>query len=109
MDDNKILFDYGLVCMTKGIGAHDKEKPSFHNELVNCFNRHIRGDFGLLEEEDIKANMEDIKNHDGRVLSRYSTSEGDIYINTQSELYDMDKDNKPIFKIITMIMFCEEY
>ena len=53
--------------------------------------------------------MEDIKNHDGRVLSRYNTSEGDIYINTQSELYDMDKDNKPIFKIITMIMFCEEY
>lgn len=106
--DKKPLFDYGIVCCTKAIGVAEQDNPNFHNEIVKCFEKHINGDFGILEQEDINANFEDIKNHNGRVLSRYETSKGDIYINTQNELYEI-KDNKEIYKIITMIMFCEEY
>lgn len=106
--ENQPLFDYGKVMCTSSIGWREQHNAKFHNEIVNCFQRHIHGDFGKLKEEDINANLEDIKNHDGRILSRYETSEGDIYINTQYELYEV-KDNKPRFEIITMIMFCDEY
>ncbi len=101
-------FDFGEVMTTKSISYHEKNNPAFHNEIVDCFQRHISCDFGIVCKEDKEANLEDIKNNEGRILSRYKTSQGDIYINTQMEAYDF-KDNEPIFKKITMIMFCEEY
>lgn len=103
------LFKPGLIIATKSISYYENKKPEFHNEIVNCFERHISGDFGIICDEDKLANLEDIKNNEGRILSRYKTSEGDIYINTQKEVFDFDEKGNPIFKTATRILFCNEY
>ena len=104
----KQLFDYGEVITTKSVNYYIEKKKGFHEEISKCLQRHISGDFGKLCKQDIEANLQDIQNDEGRILSRYSTSEGDIYINTQTEAYDFQNE-KPIFKKITTILFCDEY
>lgn len=67
---NKPLFSLGQVVATPGaLDALDKagQAPS------EFLDRHVHGDFGDLEKEDIEANQESLK--DGsRILSSYRTT-----------------------------------
>lgn len=92
------------VVMTNGINEAMKENSKLSNEIKKCLDRHFNNDFGDLVEEDINANLlgvsSDLK--EDRVLSKYSTSSGNIYIIT--ELYNYEG-----IDILTTILFCNEY
>lgn len=66
-----------------------------------CLFLHANMNFGNLSESDRKRNLEDIKNKEGRVLSRYKDifSGNDFYIIT-----DLTEEGN-----ITTIMLREEY
>lgn len=86
------------VYMTSRIGHYMQDKE-FKKQVNSAVKRFFRRDYGNVPEEDVMANLEDLRNRDGHVLGRYETKEGDIYINLEFV--------EPID--IAMIMFCEEY
>lgn len=100
----KDILNRNQTFMTRTINDLVAEKEDFAKEIVSCLERHFENDFGEVGEKDIQANMKGIESDllEDRVLSKYNTSEGDIYIIT--ELYHAEG-----FDIITNIMFCEEY
>ena len=92
------------TLMTRTIGEKFNENEQFAKEVTEAVEKHFNNDFGDLVQEDIEANMRGIEtNLEGdRVLSKYSTCEGNIYIIT--ELYQSEG-----FDIVTNILFCDEY
>ena len=89
-------FETGRLLQTRGIAASIEEAPELLNEIINAFNNYICGNWGQLCEEDKQANEEAIENG-GRILARYKTSQGDIYIITEAD------------RSVTTILFCDEY
>ena len=92
------------TLMTRTISDKFNENEQFAKEVTEAVEKHFNNDFGDLVQEDIEANMRGIEtNLEGdRVLSKYSTCEGNIYIIT--ELYQSEG-----FDIVTNILFCDEY
>lgn len=90
--------------MTRTINDTIAENEQFAKEITQALQRHFNNDFGDLPEEDIEANMKGIETdlEGDRVLSKYKTCEGNIYIIT--ELYQAEG-----FDIVTNILFCDEY
>lgn len=92
------------TLMTRTINDTIADNEQFAKEILKALERHFNNDFGDLVEEDIEANMRGVESdlEEDRVLSKYSTCEGDIYIIT--ELYQAEG-----FDIVTNILFCDEY
>ena len=92
------------TLMTRTINDTIAENEQFAKEVTEAIQRHFNNDFGDLVQEDIEANMRGIETEleGDRVLSKYSTCEGNIYIIT--ELYQAEG-----FDIVTNILFCDEY
>lgn len=65
-------------------------------EAVTRFNN---GDWGKVCQEDKELNNEDLRTRCGRVLARYESPEGDLYI---SMYFHSDQDT-------ATIMFVDEY
>lgn len=96
---SKPLFSLGQVVATPGaLDALDKagQAPS------EFLDRHVHGDFGDLEEEDIEANQESLK--DGsRILSSYRTTLNEkVWIITEAS----DEDGH---RAATTLLLPEEY
>lgn len=89
-------FETGGAYQTRGIAAAIESTPQLQGEIIAAYQKYIEGDFGVICEEDIEANEEAIKNG-GRILARYKTSCGDIYIITEAD------------RSRTTILFCNEY
>ena len=92
------------IVTTKTI-KNDMETCGEFAEIVGeCLKKHFSNDFGTLGEMDIKMNLAALKSglKNDRVLSRYETNYGNIYI--ISELYS-NKD----YDIVTTVMYCDEY
>lgn len=89
-------FDTGNLYQTRGIAAAIEENPQFYIEVMEAYQKYIAGNYGDLCEEDIEANEEAIKHH-GRILAKYNTSCGDIYIITEAD------------RSATTFLFCDEY
>ena len=72
------------TLMTRTIGEKFNENEQFAKEVTKAVAKHFNNDCGDLVQEDIEANMRGIEtNLEGdRVLSKYSTCEGNIYIKT---------------------------
>jgi len=87
-------FPFGQVVITIGCKAHmDSLQANPHHFLQ----RHISGDWGILDEEDRQRNDEAVV-HGSRILSRYQLSDGEnIYIITEHD------------RSYTTIMLCDEY
>lgn len=83
------------LVMTSGINEAILNKE-FHHEVLECLIRYMLHDWGDLCEEDKQAN-DDAFIHDERILAKYSTSQGDIYIITEWD------------RSATTILFTEEY
>jgi hypothetical protein len=92
------------TLMTRTINDTIAENEKFAKEVIESLERHFNNDFGDLVQEDIEANMRGIESDltEDRVLSKYKTCEGNIYIIT--ELYQAEG-----FDIVTNILFCNEY
>ena len=80
----------------------DMNDAEFAAEIITCIDRHANNDFGDLGEEDVKANLKALKDNlkYDRILSRYTTSKGDIYIITEQH-----EDNE----YVTTVLYCHEY
>lgn len=89
-------FNIGRFVMTKGIANEIENKPSYKNEILDCLTKYLSGDWGSLCEEDKLANELAIKNND-RILAKYPTSSGIIYMITEWD------------RSYTTVMFVEEY
>ena len=90
-------FDPGKIVMTRGIGAIIDQRPEYHAEIVSILERYAGCDWGILGEDDKTMNDNAVERNDDRILARYHTSEGDVYVITK---YD---------RSYTTIMFCKEY
>ncbi|BAM05377.1 hypothetical protein [Phycisphaera mikurensis] len=65
-------------------------------DLAGLLRRHLRGDIGLLCPNDAEANRLAVK-HGGRVLSRFDTPHGEVYVITEAD------------RSSTTILFPDEY
>ncbi len=85
------LFNSGMKVMTKGIKSLISSSPEMHDFVINCMNRHLSGEWGNLETDDIEMNnqsVEDEKNgkFPDMILSCYESEDGtEIWIITDSD------------------------
>lgn len=77
-------FDIGKFVMTKGVASEIDNNPNYKMELLDCLTRYLNCDWGNLCDIDKLLNEDAIKN-DERILARYNTSCGDIYIITERD------------------------
>lgn len=89
-------FETGPVFQTRRIATTTEQHPDFFTELAEAYQQYAAGNWGVLTELDKEANEEAIKNG-GRILARYNTSHGDIYIITEAD------------RSATTILFRDEY
>lgn len=76
----KINCKFGITATVNEAVAKSEKMSKAVYEAVARF---VNFDFGKVPEEDSKRNAEDWLNRDGHILGRYSTPEGDIYINLE--------------------------
>jgi hypothetical protein len=73
-------FELGDIALTKGAA-----EMAHNGLLVDLYlDRHWRGDWGDLDQEDVEANEQAIV-HGDRVLSAYNTALGRIWIITEAD------------------------
>lgn len=94
----------------KNIGEHTPYITSRLNEAMNenkgtaaavirAYNQFCSCDWGIVPDEDKASNYADLEAHEGRILARYKTPSGDIYITM--EFYEEPP--------VVMLMFRDEY
>ena len=89
------MFELGLLLVTNGI--NDKlDSLRFSKEITVALHRFTCGDWGEMEQEDIEANNEALRNGE-RLFAAYETSEGKICIITEAD------------RSATTILFPDEY
>lgn len=90
-------FKLGQTVQTRGIYEACQESPDFLKEVQEAFFKYISCDWGDLCEDDQDANNSAVENNDDRILAKYNTSKGGIYIITEWD------------RSATTILFCNEY
>ena len=77
---HRVLFPLGSIVATPGaLALLDRAGKSGLEYLL----RHVTGDFGLMDEEDVKANREAIRNG-LRVMSAYAVAGEKLWIITEA-------------------------
>ncbi len=90
-------FEPGNIHATNTIAAAWAEEPALRATIRQCIVRHCRGDWGDdLPGEDWDANELALQSG-ARILSRYSTPWGDVYVVTEAD------------RASTTALFCDEY
>ena len=87
------LFALGQLMMTED--AEDMFLSS-DMDVRALLKRHVTGDWGDLDSHDVNVNNEAVK-HGRRILSQYRTSEGKIWVITESD------------RSVTTILLPDEY
>ena len=82
--------------MTRGISNAIEKSFEFWKDVAIALERYSSGDWGDLCEEDKQANDYALK-CDGRLLGKYNTCKGSIYIITEWD------------RSVTTILFPDEY
>ena len=96
-DINKIG-EIGQTVITRGLDAAIKENDQAAADLWTAYRRYLACDWGELTEEDKAANDAAVKDPGSdRILARYHTAAGDIYIITECD------------RSATTFLFCDEY
>ena len=90
-------FELGQVVQTRGIAAACEENDDFNLEVHKAFYRYMQCDWGDTCEDDKPLNDSAVENNDDRIVAKYITSKGNIFIITE---YDRSS---------TCIMFADEY
>jgi hypothetical protein len=83
--------------MTRGVAFHCQENLEASFQMLECLQRHARGDWGDVCDEDKQANDRALKNGDERILSAYSITGKKIWIITEWD------------RSVTTVLFPEEY
>jgi hypothetical protein len=90
------MFKKGTVVMTRGVSDAMEKSFEFFNDVLIALNRYSSCDWGDLCAEDKAANQEALE-CGYRLLGKYPTSEGPIYIITEWD------------RSVTTILFPDEY
>ena len=90
-------FELGRVVMTQGIAAAIEDSAEFSKETHTALNRYIACDWGDTHPEDKPLNDRAVENGDTRILAKYNTSKGAIFIITEAD------------RTSTCILFASEY
>lgn len=90
-------FDLGQIVQTRGIADACERSQDFTLEVHQAFYKYIKGDWGDTCDEDKPLNDAAIKNNDDRIVAKYKTSQGNIFIITEWD------------RSYTTIMFANEY
>lgn len=84
--------------MTRGINGAIADSTDFAIEIDKAIKRYLACDWGDLGEEDKQLNDDAVKDPGSdRILARYNTSKGGVYIITEVDAST------------TTILFCSEY
>lgn len=86
----------GTIVMTNGICNAALNNEPFFMEVLQALDRYQKGDWGKLCDED-KAINDYALTHGERILARYETLKGPIYIITEWD------------RSATTILFTDEY
>lgn len=90
--------EIGQPGMTRGLAAAIQEDNELSKEIHLAWQRYLQCDWGELDQEDQEANNNAVKDPESdRILARYPTKQGDIYIITEHD------------RSSTMVLFCNEY
>ncbi len=90
--------EVGETVITRNLAAALERNKALENDIKSAWERYIKCDWGNLGEEDKVLNDNAVINpKSDRILARYSTLEGDIYIITEWD------------RSYTTFMFCNEY
>ena len=90
------LRSYGAWTMTRGIHNAALENEDFEKEIERAVKRYLNNDWGDLDDEDKAVNEYALRVSE-RILGRYETSKGAIYIITERD------------RSATTILFANEY
>lgn len=84
------------MYLTAGVNNTIAENLTFAEEVLSAMRRFVRDDWGDLDKEDIQANRDALVYGD-RIFAAYNTTEGKVYIITESD------------RSITTVLFAHEY
>lgn len=90
-----MLFKLGAIVQTRGVCERRKVDPGFNQFVQECLARHIKGDWGDLDEEDKKENEFSLDKR-YRLFSAYK-GKRKIYIVTEAD------------RLSTCILFPSDY
>lgn len=90
-------FELGQVVQTRTIATEIENDKEFEKEIYNAFNKYINCNWGDTCEEDQEMNNNAVKNNNDRIVAKYITSKGNIFIITEWD------------RSYTTIMFANEY
>lgn len=90
-------FKLGQEVMTKGVAEAIEKNEKFAKEVIVAFLRYKKCDWGDLCKDDKEMNDEAVKLNNDRIVAKYNTCEGGIFIITE---YD---------RSVTTILFTSEY
>lgn len=91
------MINLGQTVMTRGIGNAVVENYLFYKFVFDSLERYKNQDWGDLPHEDKLMNNRAVKNNDDRMVARYNSEHGDIYIITEWD------------RSYTTILFTNEY
>lgn len=90
-------FEVGQVVTTRGVATACENDLSFTEEVQRAYLKYIACDWGETSEADRALNDSAVENHDDRILAKYITSKGNIFIITEWD------------RSATTILFANEY
>ena len=91
-------FKLGKVVQTRKVFVNSSEEDGvFAKEVEKAFVKFINADWGITSKEDKALNDEAILSDDERIVAKYPTCKGDIFIITEAD------------RSATTILFCDEY
>ena len=90
--------EVGQTVITKGLAAALENNDKLLKDIQAAWEKYQKCDWGILGEEAKEMNNKAVKEpKSDRILARYKTIEGDIYIITEWD------------RSYTTFMFCDEY
>lgn len=91
-----------ISSVTRAVNYDMEKDNQMKVAVLTALGKFLRGDWGKISAQDKKQNDLDQKARDGRILGKYSTNHGDIYI---TRIFDEPSVNADV----VTVMYCEEY
>ena len=92
-----VKFNMGNVVITRALNDAIVNNGQLAKEVMTALRRYVRCDWGNLCNNDMVLNNNAVTSGLDRIVARYGTTEGDIYIITEHD------------RSYTTLLFCEEY
>ena len=72
----------GSLYFTRGVQSLVDNKEIKNSDMWNCVDRHMKGDYGTLCQEDVEVNQMNLNWNSGTVMSTYNIDGNKIWVIT---------------------------